>query len=820
MQETIIDLRYFKKVLNPVYVPCLYDQKRYLILYGGAGAGKCLGKGTKVVMYSGELKKVEEIKVGDYLMGVDSAPRKVLSCHSGIDDLYIIKQNKGINYVVNSNHILSLRKCDIARKSGRYPDYENIVNIPLNEYIKKSKRWKRNFLGYKVGVEFSHKDVKIDPYFLGLWLGDGSKHTIEITTEDSVIKKYIYEYTKKLNLDITSRKNKKSRAESYFVVKKRILPKIDRVASSLKLYKDKEWLYQKYVVEKRSTNEIGKLVGKCPNTISMWLEKYNIARRKSNSEVYKERRVNKLVSWFREYNLFYNKHIPNDYLYNSKKIRLELLAGILDTDGYMSKNGYSIIQKNKKLAYQIYYLASSLGFRCNIRESFKPIKKINFKGIYYRISIDGDTQNIPVKIERKKVKRQNPRINPHTTGNLKIEYKGKGEYYGFTLDKDGLFLLEDFTVTHNSHFACQKILYRTMLEEGHRFLVVRKVARTLRESVFQLFLDYIYKWGLGELFTINRSEMKITFNGNNNMILFAGIDDPEKIKSIERITGIWIEEASELHIEDFEELDRRLRGVTKNYKQIILTYNPILKLNWTYLRFFADIKEEELKDMTRLKTNYKDNIYIQNDTAYIKLLESYSGNARTVYTLGEYGNLENAIYSNWKIIEDKEYPDEEAIYGLDFGYINPTCLLKIVVDMEQKKIYVDEVIYKRRLNLADLVIEMKKLGLEDKRIIADSEAPDKIEEIKANGFPYIEGAKKEKGSVLAGIDYIQQFKIYITKSSVNVKKEIETYQRRKDKDGNILEEPEKGLDHAMDSMRYVMYTAYYITSQPNFYVLE
>jgi phage terminase large subunit len=361
-----------------------------------------------------------------------------------------------------------------------------------------------------------------------------------------------------------------------------------------------------------------------------------------------------------------------------------------------------------------------------------------------------------------------------------------------------------------SHFACQKILYRIMNEEGHRFLIIRKVARTLRASVFQLFLDYINKWELSSEFKINKTDMTITFEGNGNMILFAGVDDPEKLKSIEGITGIWIEEANELYLKDFQELDRRLRGIFQVYVQIILTYNPILKTNWTYLRFFSDVTKKDLEDITRLRTTYKDNVFIKEDKAYKKLLEGYTGNMRTVFTLGRYGMLENAIYINWEMIDDDKFPQERAICGLDFGFINPNCLLKIIVDLDRKEIWVHELIYKRHQIIPELSQEMDQLGLNDYKIIADSEAPEKIEEIKRDGFPYIEGSKKGKGSVLAGIDYVQQFKIFITRSSVNVKKEIEVYQRRKDKDGNVLEAPEEGFDHAMACIRYVMYTVYYM----------
>ena len=392
-----------------------------------------------------------------------------------------------------------------------------------------------------------------------------------------------------------------------------------------------------------------------------------------------------------------------------------------------------------------------------------------------------------------------------------------------------------------SHWACQKILHRVMTEKGHRFLIIRKVKDTIRKSVFQLFKDYIIKWDLWDEFKIRDNNMTITFKSNGNEILFAGVDDPEKLKSMEGITGIWIEEATELYLKDFEEIDRRLRGIFHTYMQIILTYNPILKSNWTYKRFFTGLTEEDKEDIEISTTTYKDNVYLKDDKAYKKLLEGYTGNKRTVYTLGQYGMLENAIYTNWEMIENDEFPDDEPILGLDFGFIAPQALLKIVVDMEEKVIYIDELSYKTRQTMSMLAKDMNEKKLNDYRIIADSEAPDKIDELKnwyykeerinketgkleiayeEKHFPYIDPCNKGKGSVLAGIDYVQQFKMKITRRSVKVKAEVESYQRREDKEGNIMEEPEKGMDHAMDCIRYVMYTVYYTEKIPYIYVPE
>ena len=422
-----------------------------------------------------------------------------------------------------------------------------------------------------------------------------------------------------------------------------------------------------------------------------------------------------------------------------------------------------------------------------------------------------------------------------------FEYVLNPVYIPYLYDQHRYLILKGGAGAGKSHFACQKILYRTMTEEGHRFLIIRKVKDTIRRSVFQLFRDYISKWDVSDEFKINLTDMTITFKGNGNMILFAGVDDPDKLKSIEGVTGIWIEEATELYLLDFQELDRRLRGIFHVYVQIILTYNPILKSNWTYKRFFSGLTKEEKEDIKILTTTYKDNIFISEDKAYKKLLEGYTGNMRKVFTLGLYGMLENAIYTNWEMIEDDEFPDDEPVLGLDFGFINPQALLRTVVDMEEKVIYVDQLSYQTRQTVPMLAKSMNDMKLNNYRIIADSEAPEKIEELQTwyykeerinkqtgkleiayeeKGFPYIEPCNKGKGSVLAGIDYVQQFKLKITKRSVKIKAEIESYQRRKDKEGNLMEEPEKGFEHSLDALRYIMYTVYYHGALPYIYVPE
>lgn len=197
-----------------------------------------------------------------------------------------------------------------------------------------------------------------------------------------------------------------------------------------------------------------------------------------------------------------------------------------------------------------------------------------------------------------------------------------------------------------SYSTAQKILLdRIMQEEGHRFLIVRKVARTLRVSVFQLFKDIISQLEEYDNFKINKSDMTIEYIPNCSMLLFFGLDDIEKLKSIQGITGIWIEEASETDQGDILELNRRLRGHTPYYKQIILTFNPISHLHWLKAHFF----DNEHTTASIYKTTYLDNSFIDDEYKQeIEDIKNYDLQQYNIYALGEWGVLSsNIVYHNF-----------------------------------------------------------------------------------------------------------------------------------------------------------------------------
>lgn len=370
-------------------------------------------------------------------------------------------------------------------------------------------------------------------------------------------------------------------------------------------------------------------------------------------------------------------------------------------------------------------------------------------------------------------------------------------YYPLYKDTSRYLVLYGGAGSGKSVFAAQKILVRMLTEQPHRFLVARKVARTLRFSVFSLFQDMIVQWELTPLFKVNKSDMTITCI-NGNQILFAGLDDPEKLKSIAGITGIWIEEASELEQKDFQQLDLRLRGPTKYYKQIILTFNPISALHWLKKVFF-DFKKD---NATIVKSTYKDNKFI--DPEYVKVLEDLKNQDETyykIYALGEWGVLGNLVYTNY-VVEDIPLNDESynaIYYGLDFGYNDPSALIKI--GWKDSEIYVLDEIYERHLTNTELIKLCESRVDKRHLIIADSAEPDRIQEFKKAGFR-IQPCTKGKDSVKFGIDWLKRRKIHIHPSCVNTIKEIQTYKYRENKDGNVLDEPVDFNDHAMAALRY------------------
>ena len=344
----------------------------------------------------------------------------------------------------------------------------------------------------------------------------------------------------------------------------------------------------------------------------------------------------------------------------------------------------------------------------------------------------------------------------------------------------------------------QKHLWRMATEPGHKFAVMRKVAATHRHSTWANFLDILGTWGWMGHVHVNKTDMTITFKPTGSQLIFLGLDNREKLKSITGITGFWLEEATEMAPEDLEQVNLRLRGFTKHYKQIVMTFNPISAQHWLKARFFDT---DQHGRTTTMRSTYRDNKYLDKEYCLeLEALKERDPMLWRIYAEGRWGVLKGLIYPGWGSAPWPEHTDDDW-YGLDFGFNNPTSLTHIGVK-DLKDVWLDETIYQSGLTTADLMELMAARGVSKKaKIYADGAEPDRIKEMQRAGWN-VWAAKKGKGSVQAGISFVNSLNIRVTPRSGNISKEQHTYKWGEDKEGNLLDEPVKFMDHAMDGSRY------------------
>ena len=399
-----------------------------VILYGPGGTGKCLDPDQGVLMYDGSVVRAKDVQMDDLLMGDDSTPRRVLSTCTGEDEMFRLETSKGDVLNVNSAHMLSL-KCSYNNKikwessTERYRVMWNengvrkskifsiltcgtkevaeskaneflttltsgkgeVIDISVVDYMDKSNTWKDQYRLFKVGVDFpdNNEELLIDPYFLGIWLGDGTSIYPNITTIEPEIVGWLTTYAKQLG-------------------------------QSLKQGKGRHNI----------TYRITGPTSKCKMRVRL-----------------------------RMLNLLGNKHIPDRYLKGSKETRMKVLAGLIDSDGYLDNNTYEIVQKNSGLMRDIVFLARSLGFACYSHPCEKTCTNSPSgpkTGTYNKGRVYGEgLEQIPLLLQRKKA---SPRkqIKDALVLGFEITPLGEGKYCGFTLDGNHRFLLDNFIVTHNT----------------------------------------------------------------------------------------------------------------------------------------------------------------------------------------------------------------------------------------------------------------------------------------------------------------------------------------------------------------------------------
>ena len=351
-----------------------------------------------------------------------------------------------------------------------------------------------------------------------------------------------------------------------------------------------------------------------------------------------------------------------------------------------------------------------------------------------------------------------------------------------------------------SYGATQKIFLKA-LKHRRKVLVIRKIQRTIKDSIWALLISHLHASGFYDACRINKSDYEIELP-NGSVFLFKGLDDPEKIKSIDGITDIVIEEATELTEDDFTQLNLRLRAMVEHL-QIFLMFNPISKKNWVYDYFFVRALPLNCKV---IKTTYRDNKFLSDEyREELERLKDRNPAYYRIYCLGEFATLDKLVFPVYttKIISEEAVAGLKRWIGLDFGYINdPSAIVWGYIDAVQKRIYVTGEYVKRGMKNDEIAETMADLGLQKDKSYGDCAERKSIDEIRDKGVN-IEPTEKGKDSIIHGIQWIQQYELIVDERCFKVREELENYTWKKDKKtGEYINEPVDTFNHTLDAMRY------------------
>lgn len=384
----------------------------------------CHGIGEKVLLADGQIKRVEEIQSDDLLLGSDGNPRHILQIIRGTGHMYKIQPVKGKPFIVDGNHMLTLKRTNES-SHPQYPCQKHggeIVDVTVKEWLTWSK-WKKHIhkLVRADALNFyptSNEACLIDPYFLGILLGDGSLNgsSIGITTMDEEVVTVIQQQAERFKLKI--RTEPAGKATTYILNSRKV---------------------HAHSLLNRHLTELG-------------------IRYKTSG----------------------TKHVPNIYKTGAIDVRLQVIAGLLDSDGHLTYNGYDFISKSQQLADDLAFMCRSVGLAAYVTPCQKGCG--DFVGTYYRVSVSGNCDKIPMKVRHKIASPRKQKKNVLVTG-FTVEALGKGDYIGFTVDGDNRYLLDDFTITHNcGKTICFAKIAESQVRVGNRVLILAHRGELLEQA--------------------------------------------------------------------------------------------------------------------------------------------------------------------------------------------------------------------------------------------------------------------------------------------------------------------------------------------------
>lgn len=474
----------------------------------------CLDPNTPILMWDMTIKNAKDIVVGDKLVGDDGSVRNVLKITSGEDYMYKICRERMNDYIVNSKHILTLKFSghksifwkestqrwtmnyfchktqnfvsksiginskkdkqqafiEIQNFSKNIPD-SSIVDIKIQDYLNLPKYIRDHLKGTinNICVQKEYKEVDIDPYIFGCWLGDGMKDGHAFSSIDEEIIKSWVIWLDKIGCEVVHVENYKKDGCTYYI-RRRGSSKNPSIGDS----NYNSDMCKGCLTSNRKTSV-------CNWKINKNTDEYKCLGITCNGSIRSD--LNPFKELLKKNNLYKNKYIPSDYILNDENTRLQLLAGLIDTDGTLrkQKDNYRFEISQGIIHYNIIkdadIIARSLGYNTSFYTNNKNI---------ITLSIMGDISKIPTKVKRKIVNTQKYKIDPYCH-NINVIPIGKGKFNGWSVDGNERFLLADSTITHNSRIAGGK----DAANARYIFTKLDKLTRLIYREDDDEILDYI-----------------------------------------------------------------------------------------------------------------------------------------------------------------------------------------------------------------------------------------------------------------------------------------------------------------------------------------
>jgi len=360
-----------------------------------------------------------------------------------------------------------------------------------------------------------------------------------------------------------------------------------------------------------------------------------------------------------------------------------------------------------------------------------------------------------------------------------------------------------------SYSIADKLLLQPRLQPGKKLkaLIVRKTLPSLKSSVLDILerraevhkIDFKLNKNEG---TAQAGNMKMWLKSLNNK------EDYIAVKSMTDLDFVWVNEITELRELDFDILSMRIRGGESSYSQFMFDFNPVGKTSWVYKRFYANGNGKGNGTHKLLYTVLDNPWAKEHEIEKLRAYRDTDENLYKIYFEGNWGELKGIIY-DWDLVDIESIPEsfDETFYGQDYGYsVDPAALIRIYRKADE--FWVECVIYETGLTNQQLAKRMRKKGVNEfADIYADSAEPKSIDELRHEGFN-VKPCEKGADSVRAGIDYLKGLKIHVidTEGAHYILNEQKSYVWKKDKDGESLNVPKESDNHAMDAIRYGIYT--------------